>query len=324
MNSRQRFLETMSYGCPDRVPYFEEGIRRDVLDAWHAQGLPKGEGIVDLFPTDKRLEIQPDVYPSPQPDPWPTTIKDLDGFRRRLKPSLSTRLPLGWRKTARQSRERGEVIMLRVHQGFFQTLGVDASRRFTQINYLLYDDPAFIHAMLELQGKFTARLTGKILHTVKVDAVIFSEAIGDNHGALISPQMYREFVLPHYQPLMQVLREHGVEVVILRTYANARALVPAMLEGGFNCLWASEVNVAAMDYGDLRREFGRDLRLIGGIDLDALRNGKDAIKRELEEKVPPLLADGVYIPLADGRVRAEVPYECYCYYRELLQEIIEG
>jgi hypothetical protein len=97
-----------------------------------------------------------------------------------------------------------------------------------------------------------------------------------------------------------------------------------MLEGGFNCLWASEVNNAAMDYGDLRREFGRELRLIGGIDLDALRAGEEAIRCEVMEKVPPLLADGGYIPLADGRVRAEVPYEHYCYYRELLQEIIEG
>jgi hypothetical protein len=31
MNSRDRFCETMRYGAPDRVPYFEEGIRDDVL-----------------------------------------------------------------------------------------------------------------------------------------------------------------------------------------------------------------------------------------------------------------------------------------------------
>ena len=30
MSSRERFRETMSYGKPDRVPYFEEGIRKDV------------------------------------------------------------------------------------------------------------------------------------------------------------------------------------------------------------------------------------------------------------------------------------------------------
>jgi hypothetical protein len=78
-----------------------------------------------------------------------------------------------------------------------------------------------------------------------------------------------------------------------------------------------------MDYRELRHEFGRDLRLIGGIDLDVLRRDKDAILREVQEKVPPLLAEGGYVPLADGRVREDVPFENYVYYRRLLEQITE-
>ena len=48
---------------------------------------------------------------------------------------------------------------------------------------------------------------------------------------------------------------------------------------------------------------------------------KTAIRREIEEKVPPLIADGGYVPLADGRIRSDVPYENYVYYRELLQKV---
>ena len=51
---------------------------------------------------------------------------------------------------------------------------------------------------------------------------------------------------------------------------------------------------------------------------DALRLGREAIRREIEEKVPALLADGGFIPLADGRMRAEIPFEDYAYYRRLL------
>ncbi|MDP2993607.1 MAG: hypothetical protein Q8N46_00630, partial [Anaerolineales bacterium] len=112
-----------------------------------------------------------------------------------------------------------------------------------------------------------------------------------------------------------------VNIIILRTYANARLLVPALMENGFDCLWACEVNTASMDYRSLRKEFGRDLRLIGGIDLDVLREGKEAIRREVEEKVPPLLAQGGYVPLADGRVREDIPFENYIYYRKLLEKV---
>jgi hypothetical protein len=118
-----------------------------------------------------------------------------------------------------------------------------------------------------------------------------------------------------------VLNQYGVETIVLRTFANARLLIPSILKWGFNCLWACEVNIEAMDYLDLRREFGTKLRLIGGIDLDALREDKEAIRREVEEKVPPLLADGGYVPLADGRVRTDVPFENYVYYRRLLEKV---
>jgi uroporphyrinogen-III decarboxylase len=136
--------------------------------------------------------------------------------------------------------------------------------------------------------------------------------------------MYEEFVLPSYDPLLQVLRRRGIETLIFITYANARLLIPSILKWGFNCLWACEVSVDAMDYRDLRREFGRDLRLIGGIDLDALRKGRDAIREEIEAKVPSLVADGGYVPLADGRVREDVAFEDYAYYRQLLRSVLEG
>jgi len=211
--------------------------------------------------------------------------------------------------------------MLRIHRGFFQTMGVRDWSRFREVIYLLADEPAFVREAMAIQGEFAAGLAEKILGQVEVDAVIFSEPIGGNDRPLLSPPMYEEFVLTSYEPVLGIVRRYGVETIILRTYANARLLIPSILKWGFNCLWACEVNLAAMDYRDLRQEFGRDLRLIGGIDLDTLRQGKAAIRREVEEKVPPLVGSGGYIPLADGRVRPDVPFENYVYYRQLLAEV---
>ena len=141
---------------------------------------------------------------------------------------------------------------------------------------------------------------------------------------MISPRMYEEFVLASYKPVFDVLGRYGVETIVFRTFANSRMLIPSILKWGFTCLWACEVNIDTMDYGRLRREFGRDLRLIGGIDLDALRKDKAAIRQEIEEKVPSLIADGGYIPLADGRVRADVPFENYVYYRQFLAKVTKS
>jgi len=162
----------------------------------------------------------------------------------------------------------------------------------------------------------------KILGQVEVEAVVFSEPIGGNHGPLISPRMYQDFVLKSYAPVLEVIRRHRVQTIILRAYANERVLLPTMVEFGINCLWACETNPEAMDYRLIRREFGKGLRLIGGIDTDILRYQKEDIQRELEEKVLPLLPEGGFLPLADGRVREDMSFENYVYYRSLLEELV--
>jgi hypothetical protein len=320
MSSRDRFRETMGYGRPDRVPYFEEGIRKDVLRAWRTQGLARPADLADMFPCDHRERMQVDLEPRPKLISKLDKITNLKKFQRRLDPADKKRLPRKWSRHVREWQSRNHVLMLYVHRGFFLTMGVRDWRTFTDVMVLLMDQPDMVRRRMQIQGEFAARLTDRILEEVEVDAVVFSEPIGGSDRPLISPQMYEEFVLKNYEPVLEVLHHRKVATICFQTFANARILIPSILKWGFNCLWACEVNIEAMDYRSLRREFGRELRLIGGIDLDALREDKEAIRREIEEKVPPLIEEGGYIPLADGRVRTDVPFENYAYYRQLLEK----
>ncbi len=321
MNGRERFLEVMRFGKPDRVPYFEEGIRGEVLKVWRKQGLKRGADIRKMFPSDRHAELEPDVDPVPQIKKWPASLSELAVLRKSLDHRDDGRLPADLTVHINAGKARDYPLMLRVHRGFFLSMGIRGWNRFRELIELLIYDPQLVRESMSIQGEFAAKLTERLLRMVDVDAVVFSEPIGGNDKPLISPGMYEEFVLKSYEPVLAVIRQYGVETIIFRTYANARILIPSILKWGFNCLWACEVNIEAMDYRDIRREFGRDLRLIGGIDLDALRRGKEAIRQEIEQKVPPLLAGGGYVPLADGRVRADVTFENYAYYRRLLETV---
>jgi hypothetical protein len=323
MNSRERFRRVTAFGAVDRVPYFEEGVRDEVVEAWRRQGLPPDACLAEMFPSDAREEIVIDLEPRPEPARWPRAPADLVDFRRSLDPGDPGRFPSDWTQQVRQWQADDTVRMLRIHRGFFLTLGVRGWPRFQEVMDLLFDAPDLVREVMAIQGRFAAAVAERVLLQTPVEAVIFSEPIGGNDRPLISPWMYEDLVLPGFRPVMEVLRRHAVGTVILRTFANDRPLIPCFLKAGFNCLWACEVDIAAMDYRELRREFGRKLGLIGGIDTDALRRGKSAIRREVEQKVPPLLAEGGYVPLADGRVREDVPYRHYVYYRRLLAEVIE-
>jgi hypothetical protein len=321
MNSRMRFRQTMRYGAPDRVPYLEEAVREEVFETWRAQGMPLDRDLSQLFLLDRHEIIEPELAPRPKMGTWPGSMAELQLFRRRLDAADLARFPEGWPESVRLWGSRDHLLMLRVHQGFFLSMGVDGWRRFTEAACLLVQDPDFVREMMMIQGEFAAALADKVLRETEVDAALFVEPICGMHGPLISPQAYETLVLRSYEPLLALLASRKVETIIWKSFSNARLLLPSILAWGFNCLWAGEADAEAMDYRDIRRNLGRDLRLIGGIDLDALRLGKEAIRREIEEKVTPLLREGGYVPLADGRMREDVPYENYVYYRRLLEEV---
>ena len=78
-----------------------------------------------------------------------------------------------------------------------------------------------------------------------------------------------------------------------------------------------------MEYSALRREYGKDVALIGGIDATALNRGEAAVRHAVETTVPPLLDSGRYIPCLSDRPRDNTPFAMYCLYREVLAEISE-
>lgn len=312
----------MNYGMPDRVPLFKEGIRDGVVEAWSQQGMPPGTSLESLFNYDLLEEIDPNLDPIPSVPQGLIKKGEMDGLRRRLDPDDPRRIPKNWKQKVSSWQERQHVLLLRLHEGYFLTMGVTGWRGFSEANTLLVDEPDLVHEVMTIQAELAAGLADRILREVQVDGVIFSEPIAGNHGPLISPQMYADFVLSSYEPILNVLERYQVGMLILRTYANTRALLPLVAQTRINTLWACECNSVVMDYRSLRKEYGTGLRLIGGIDTDVLHLGEDAIRQEVDEKVVPLLGEGGFVPLADGRVRETVPFASYAFYRKYLEEVV--
>ena len=53
MNPRERFVETLTFGNPDRIPFMPGGGRESTLARWHKEELPKdrapGEFMMDAL-----------------------------------------------------------------------------------------------------------------------------------------------------------------------------------------------------------------------------------------------------------------------------------
>jgi hypothetical protein len=321
MTSRERFRRTMDFGRPDRVPWLEEGLRDDVVRRWRRQGLGARVEPAAVFEYDLRERIELDLGPRPRIGSGPLCPADLPVLRRRLDSADPARLGTDWVSRVQGWRHREHILELPLHHGLFLTLGVGDWTSLEKVLYMLADEPRAAAGIMRLHGRLAAELADRVLGEVDVDFASFSEPIGGNNGPMISSAMYRRIVLDSYAPIIDVLRRRGVRTIVYITYANARALLRDVVAAGFNALWAIEADSSAMDYLAIRREFGPALRLIGGIDLDWLMEPRQELERQMRRVVPPLLAEGGYIPLADGRVRASVPFAHYRAYRRLLEEL---
>ncbi len=158
---------------------------------------------------------------------------------------------------------------------------------------------------------------------VEIDAFTFDEDSAYKTGPLISPNIYRKFFLPRHRKIVEFFRKYGVKVIQLDSDGNTEALIPLLIEAGINCHWPLEA-AAGMDPVKIRKEYGRDLALIGGIDKRALAKDKRAIESEVRKKIVPMLETGGYIPTVDHLVPPDVPLENFLYYLELKRKIAEG
>nr|MBC8248538.1 hypothetical protein [Anaerolineales bacterium] len=53
MNARERFLATLRFGAPNRVPYYDQYIREDTLERWYREGLPRDVSVDEFFELDR-------------------------------------------------------------------------------------------------------------------------------------------------------------------------------------------------------------------------------------------------------------------------------
>ena len=323
LTGRERFLRTMEGEPCDRPPLWEEGIRDDVWEAWKEQGCESQEALYERHHFDRRstLEVKLNPVPDINVDEDADRLVEL---RKYYRPGLEERFPDDWEDRARQWAARDHPLGITVNRGVFQSLGVGNWATLLDVLLGMTDEPMKVEAVLSEVTELSLWAVETATQRVTPDFAVFGEPIASFHAPVISPYHYRRFAVPCYRRIVEALRNAGVTCIVVQVWGNARVFIPLWLDIGINTLWFSHTRSSYTDYLSLRREYGTDLRLIGGIDAGMLIKDRNAIDEELNTTVPPLLEGGGYLPLLDDRVRPDVPYENYAYYRTQLEKLVLG
>jgi len=353
MNSRERFYATTHYGERDRLLHWEMGPYEETLKRWRREGLPAdsdwrfygGYDRVEIAPVNVGLcpafeyetieEVDAyevyrdrdgvikrklkDAPPPAMPQYLEYPLKGRENwpeFRKRLNPASPARFPVHWESIKRQYVDRDFALGINCGSlyGWLRNwMGVEA------ISLAVYDDPAFVEMAATQMTDCILGVLDKALEGVQYDHAQFWEDMAYKTGSLISPRHYRRIFLPQYRRITERLHAAGIDVLMLDSDGNVEELIPCWLDVGINFIYPMEV-AAGMDVIALRRRFGRELLMGGGMDKRVLASDKAAIKRMVAEKVP-LMREGGYVPGCDHAMPPDIPWENYLYYRKLLADV---
>lgn len=190
---------------------------------------------------------------------------------------------------------------------------------FEGLAYATYDYPDMVEDMVETCCVLVEDWLDQVLPHIDFDFASGWEDICFKNGPIVSVDFFKHVVTPRYKRISKKLRAHGIELWYTDCDGDVRPILPYLMEGGINCLFPYEVNSCSHP-GELLAEYGKELRIMGGVDKLELGKGKDAIKAYLETLVP-VVERGGYIPFCDHRCPPNVTPEDYLYYLDLKEEM---
>jgi uroporphyrinogen decarboxylase len=181
-----------------------------------------------------------------------------------------------------------------------------------------YEQPALVERMMEQRADAIIAITEEVLRYTRFEVFWFWEDMAYNHGPLLDPKMFRRFALPHYRRVCDWLKAHGIRHIWLDSDGSIPELIPIWLDAGINGLWPFEVQ-AGMDVVEVRRTYGHDLALAGGIPKQAVAEGGEAMRRAVD-RVMPLVEDGGYFPELDHSAPPDISWPGFCEYITYLSD----
>jgi len=244
-------------------------------------------------------------------------------YRERLNPHDPRRYPKDWDlevyAQAFETYQDGNT-MLRFN-GFYgfgaEIMGIPT------FNLMFYKDPELMHDMIEYWEYFTVETIRSAVETLKdrIDVVYWWEDMAERHGPCVSPKLFKQFFLPHYKRVTGFLAKNKIDRILMDSDGNINPLLDLIAESGINGLWPLEVN-SGMDALAIRKKCGDKIFLIGNLDKVELAKGGQAMKKEVDSKVPALKEIGGYIPGADHVIPVEMTLERFKEYAEHIKKLL--
>ena len=208
MKNRERFLNTLNYGkVDDRLPMIEWADWWDkTLARWHFEGLPadlEGGELREYFGLDmvRQFWIRPqksEYYEFKSNFGSITSMDDYMEIRKYLFPKNPIENIIPDLTAYKDLHDKDDMVVWLTLDGLFwhprELFGIEEHL------YAFYDHPEIMHQMNQDLTEYNIRVVEEFSSILKPDFMTFAEDMSYNHGPMLSYDLFKEFLLPYYNP----------------------------------------------------------------------------------------------------------------------------
>ncbi len=169
-------------------------------------------------------------------------------------------------------------------------------------------NPLFVEELLRNLADYVLRTMEILFERFKFDAIALSDDYGTQKAMIMSPDDWRTLIKPLLAGIYALAHKHN-RYVFHHSCGNIVPIISDLIEIGLDIL--HPIQPEAMDIGDLKRQFGRELTFCGGLRTqDLLPFGTpEQVRREVVRLKKQMGAGGGFILEPGITVQADVRLE---------------
>ena len=259
VNTKENTLAAIRYQEPEFVPVFDG----TVWDAVQLEGNFKNENWTDHWGVRWQTELD-GLYPVDTYHPL-SDIKKIDDFQ----------WPDPWKLTWTQQEQdhleaidRDAIVVGGVHVRFLCErlcclMGMD--------NFMvaMYEDPERVQILIDRITDYNLVVFQRLIE-LDVDILHVSEDLGTQQALMMSPEMFRKFLLPAYEKMFSMPRSRGV-LIDFHSCGCIQEIVSDLISAGVSIL--NPLQAKANDQREIKSVVNGKMAILGGIDSTIVLNG---------------------------------------------------
>jgi len=225
-------------------------------------------------------------------------IASGEDFENFMWPDLSNKKYSRFEFAAEHMPEGMKIIA--VLPGVFET--VRGLMGITSLCYKLTDDPSLVADVFERVGQVTLEAVGNLSAIEGVGAVVLADDIAFNTGLMMSPDHFREHVLPWNKKIAQTIHEKD-KIFILHACGRIEMLMEDFISDvGIDARHSYEDQITPIE--EAKRLYGDRIAVLGGVDMDLLTRGSEQDVRKRVREIISACAPGGGFALGTGNSAA--------------------